>query len=58
MWIVMTVNTEMCSKTKVMTTANQKKGRHPEEPMRTQSKSKQTAWARENAEDKIKIGLV
>ena len=30
-------------KTKVITTANEKKGKYPIEPMRTQSKNEQTA---------------
>ena len=40
------------NKTKVLTTANQNKGRYSKEPMRTQSKH-----SRENASEQVAIGF-
>ena len=43
------------SKTDVITTANQKKGKYPEEPMRNQRKNSHTASSAGNAGDQFVI---
>ena len=42
------------TKTKIITTANQNKGKYSKEPIRTQSKWRE---ARENASDQVAIGF-